>query len=128
MTEEMKPEPPLLPRMRITAATRRNPDSAAPVDRDPRIPDASAVYLRTLVRAQLKLAIVIGVSFAASLAAASFAIATIPVLQVATIVGVPWSWALQAYGIYPLVAVFAFVYVRAAGRNEQRYRSLEHRR
>ena len=95
---------------------------------DPAIPDASAVYLRTLIRAQLRLATTIAIGFVLTLAAASIAIAVIPVLQVATIFGVPWSWALQAYGMYPLVALFALVYVRAAGRNEQRYRSLETRR
>jgi len=92
---------------------------------DSGIPDASAVYLRTLMRAQLRLAITLAATFALTLAAFSVAIAVIPVLHVETVFGVPWSWALQAYGMYPLVVIFAAIYVRAAGRNERRYRSLE---
>ena len=102
--------------------------SLEPRSADSGIPDASAVYLGTLIRAQLRLATTLAIGFVLTLAAASIAIAVIPVLQVATIFGVPWSWVLQAYGMYPLVALFALVYVRAAGRNEQRYRSLETRR
>lgn len=92
---------------------------------DPGIPDASAVYIRTLMRAQLRLAITLAVAFLLTLAAFSVAIAIIPVLHVESVFGVPWSWALQAYGMYPLVVIFAAIYVRAAGRNERRYRSLE---
>jgi hypothetical protein len=125
MTDGLRPEPPMLPRRRITAPPRATANRAAPAGMDPGIADASAVYLRTLIRAQLRLAIMLAISFSVTLAAASFAIATIPVLQIATIFGVPWSWALQAYGMYPLVTLFAFVYFRAAGKNEQRYRSLE---
>ncbi|WP_309620082.1 heavy metal transporter, partial [Salinibacterium sp.] len=119
------PEPPPLPRRRVTAPQRSMRASPEPRSADPGIPDASAVYLGTLIRAQLRLATTLAIGFVLTLAAASVAIAVIPVLQVATIFGVPWSWVLQAYGMYPLVALFALVYVRAAGRNEQRYRSLE---
>ena len=122
------PEPPLLPRRRVMAPRRAMRASLEPRSADSGIPDASAVYLGTLIRAQLRLATTLAIGFVLTLAAASIAIAVIPVLQVATIFGVPWSWVLQAYGMYPLVALFALVYVRAAGRNEQRYRSLETRR
>ena len=128
MTLEPPPQPPPLPRRRVTAA---RPTAAGrpmgPVV-DPGITDASAVYLGTLIRAQLRLAITLATGFVVTLAAASIAIATIPVLQSETVFGVPWSWALQAYGMYPLVVLFALVYVRAARKNEQRYRSLEPRR
>ena len=101
---------------------------ASDQDPDGAIPDASAVYLGTLIRAQLRLAITLAIGFAVTLAAASVAIALTPALHATTIFGVPWSWALQAYGMYPIVVLFALVYVRAARRNEQRYRSLEPRR
>jgi putative solute:sodium symporter small subunit len=120
-------EPPP-PRKRVTAPQRATADRIVGAETDPGIPDASAVYLGTLIRAQLRLATTLAIGFAVTLAAASVAIATIPALQIATVFGVPWSWALQAYGMYPLVVLFALVYVRAARRNEQRYRSLEPRR
>ena len=116
------PEP--LPRKRVTAPRRQV--QAAPVRAsDPGIPDASAVYIRTLMRAQLRLAITLVVAFLFTLAVCSVAIALVPALHVEMVFGVPWSWALQAYGMYPLVVIFAVIYVRAAGRNERRYRSLE---
>ena len=113
-----------LPRKRVTAPRRQV--QAAPVRAsDPGIADASAVYIRTLMRAQLRLAITLVAAFLLTLAVFSVAIALIPALHVEMIFGVPWSWALQAYGMYPLVVIFAVIYVRAAGRNERRYRSLE---
>ena len=126
--EPPPPEPPLLPRRRVTAARPTTAGRPMGPVVDPGITDASAVYLGTLIRAQLRLAITLATGFVVTLAAASIAIATIPVLQSETVFGVPWSWALQAYGMYPLVVLFALVYVRAARRNEQRYRSLEPRR
>jgi len=38
--------------------------------------------------------------------------------------GVPLSWLLLAVGVYPLALTIAALYVRAATRNEARYRSL----
>jgi len=70
----------------------------------------------------------LAVLFVMTLVAASVTIAMLPMLHTTTMVGVPWSWVLQAYGMYPLVALFAVISVHAAGRNEQRYRSLEQRR
>ena len=42
--------------------------------------------------------------------------------------GVPVSWLLLAVGVYPLALTVAALYVRAASRNESRYRSLDVRR
>ncbi len=123
-----EPPAPALRRRRVTAPQRLPVDSLSARGADHEIPDASAVYLGTLIRAQLRLAVTLALGFIVTLAAASISIAAIPLLHVETIFGVPWSWVLQAYGMYPLVGFFALVYVRAAGRNEQRYRSLETRR
>jgi putative solute:sodium symporter small subunit len=92
------------------------------------IPDASAIYLRTLIRAQLRLAVTLAIGFAVTITLAAVVIAAVPILHEADVWGVPWSWLLQAYGMYPIVAACAVVYVRSATRNERRYRSLESRR
>lgn len=84
----------------------------------------SPIFEESLMRAQLRLAIATALGFAASLAAAALAIAGLPILQRTAIAGVPVSWLLQAYGMYPLIAVFAAIYVGAAARNERRYRAL----
>lgn len=117
------------PRRRITgpprraqAAVVRRPADAADASRD-----VGAIYLRSLIRAQLRLAVVCCVGFVLSLAVAAMIIATIPALHESHVFGVPWSWALQAYGMYPLILTFGVIYARGAGRNEQRYRLLEGR-
>lgn len=84
-----------------------------------------AVYLRSLVRAQLRLAIVLAITFALVLAGAAMAIAGLPVLHETRLAGVPLAWLLQAYGLYPLIAGFAIIAVRAARRNESRFRALD---
>lgn len=115
-------------RVRVTAQPRaiRAAPLGPTVDASPT--EASVLYLRTLIRAQLRLGITLAAGFSITLAVASIVIASTPVLHTTAIGGVPWSWALQAFGMYPIVAVFALLYVRAARRNERRYRALESRR
>lgn len=86
--------------------------------------DPAAIYLRTLIRAQLRIGIACCLGLVVSMSVAAVVIATTPALHQSYVAGVPWSWVLQAYGMYPLIAVFALVYVRSAARNEARYRSL----
>jgi hypothetical protein len=131
MSPAIRDDPPP-PRRRITAPpTPRPPSSgrAARLGRDTDAETASAgdvevIYLRTLVRAQLRLGIVCCLGFAVSITVAAILIATMPGLRETNVAGVPWSWVLQAYGMYPLLALFAALYVHAAGRNEKRYRAL----
>jgi membrane protein implicated in regulation of membrane protease activity len=82
----------------------------------------------TLIRAQLRLGLVVALCFAVTLALAAICLAVVPLFGELTVLDVPVSWVLQAYGMYPLVVVFALIYVRGARRNEQRYRSLEQNR
>lgn len=86
--------------------------------------DVDAVFVRGLIRTQLRLALGHAIGCCMSIAVLAVIAATLPALQTATLWGVPWSWILHAYGPYPVVAVFSLVYVRAAERNERRYRAL----
>ena len=52
------------------------------------------------------------------------AIAFVPVLDQTFVAGVPLSWLLLGVGVYPLAITVGGLYVRAATRNEARYRSL----
>jgi len=52
------------------------------------------------------------------------ALVVVPGLDESYVFGVPVSWALLGVGIYPLTLTVAILYVRIAGRNEARYRSL----
>jgi putative solute:sodium symporter small subunit len=86
--------------------------------------DIAGVYVRSLIRSQLRLAIVFAVGFVVATAAFVLAITFVPELDTTFIFGVPVSWLLLGVGVYPLAITVGGLYVRAASRNEARYRSL----
>jgi uncharacterized membrane protein (DUF485 family) len=86
--------------------------------------DIAGVYVRSLIRSQLRLAIVFAVGFVLATAAFVLAITFVPELDTTFIFGVPVSWLLLGVGVYPLAITVGGLYVRAASRNEARYRSL----
>lgn len=86
--------------------------------------DIAGVYVRSLIRSQLRLGVVFAVGFTAATALFVLAIAFAPQLDTVFVVGVPLSWLLLGAGVYPLAITVGALYVRAAARNEARYRSL----
>jgi putative solute:sodium symporter small subunit len=80
--------------------------------------------VRSLIRSQLRLAIVFAVGFAVATAVFVLAIAFVRELDTTFVSGVPVSWLLLGVGVYPLAITIGGLYVRAASRNEARYRSL----
>lgn len=121
-------------RVRVTAPQSGGADAGHPVPHDD--PDATAattdidaVYVRSLIRTQLRLAVGSALAFVTLLvtfgiAVARFAAADGETGVPSTIAGVPLSWLILAFGLYPLMLVVASLYVRAAARNEAGYRSL----
>ena len=117
-------------RVRVTAdAPPRRPPTytrgialpGAPVD------EADAVYARALMRSQLRLALGTVAGFVLVVVALTLTIALIPEIGQVLVWGLPLSWLLQAYAFYPVILVFALLYVRTAARNEWRYRALRDR-
>nr|WP_204318899.1 DUF485 domain-containing protein [Microbacterium sp. B35-04] len=86
--------------------------------------DIAGVYVRSLIRSQLRLGVVFAVGFAAATALFVLAIAFVPAFDTTFVLGVPVSWLLLGVGVYPLAITVAALYLRAASRNEARYRSL----
>ncbi|WP_028708713.1 hypothetical protein [Propionicicella superfundia] len=123
----------LPPRVRVTAP--REPQHPRAFSRGSRgredpggsIAETRDVFVQGLVRAQLRLAFGCAIGCCLTIAVLTVLVATVPFLHSASLFGVPWAWLLQAYGMYPVVALFGFAYIRAAARNEQRYRSLRER-
>ena len=74
--------------------------------------------------AQLRLAIGCVAAFLVGAGALAVVIAILPELGDPVVLGVPLSWLAQAYAFYPVILVFALIFVRAAARNERRYRHL----
>lgn len=110
-----------LPPRRLPAATRGIALPGARVD------EADAVYARALMRSQLRLALGTVAGFVLVVIALTLAIALIPEVDEFVVWGLPLSWLLQAFAFYPIIAVFAVLYVRTADRNERRYRALRDR-
>ena len=108
------------PRVRITAPrSGRRPTVSVPGPGDP-----STVYVRSLIRSQLRVALVAAGSFALALAGITAALALVPEVREFTVAGIPVAWFVLGVGVYPIVLLVAVVVVRAAERNEARYRSL----
>ena len=110
-----------IPPRRPVTSTRGIALPGAPVD------EADAVYARALMRSQLRLALGTVAGFVLVVVALTLAIALIPEIGRVLVWGLPLSWLLQAYAFYPIILVFAVLYVRTAARNERRYRALRDR-
>lgn len=91
------------------------------------VDEADAVYARALMRSQLRLALGTVAGFVLVVVALTLTIALIPEIGEVLVWGLPLSWLLQAYAFYPIIVVFAVLYVRTAARNERRYRALRDR-
>ena len=108
------------PRVRITAPrSGARPPAAVPGPGDP-----STVYVRSLIRSQLRVAVVAAAAFALALAAITALLAFVPEVREFTVAGIPMAWFALGVGVYPIVLLVAWSVVRAAERNEARYRSL----
>ncbi|MDR7081417.1 hypothetical protein J2X01_000694 [Arthrobacter ginsengisoli] len=86
--------------------------------------DAGQVFIRSLIRTQLRLGIVVAAGFLLILAAFPLMLGLVPGLAESTIAGLPFDWVMLGAGIYPVVGLSAWLYVRTATRNEARYRDL----
>jgi hypothetical protein len=86
--------------------------------------DAGQLFVRSLIRSQLRLALVVGLGFLLILLAFPLMLGLVPGLADTTIAGLPFDWVLLGAGIYPVIGLSAWLCVRTAARNEARYRDL----
>ena len=131
----MTPEPPAgagpgapIPprRVRVTApiAQARRAPGRPVVGEVAELSEVGQVYVRSLIRSQLLLAVVVAVGFLLILLAFPLLIAYVPGLDQAEFLGVPFSWLALGVGVYPIILLSAWLHVRAAARNEARYLAL----
>ena len=109
------------PRPGSAAASARSQQGTGP---DAPTSDIAGVYVRSLIRSQLRLAIVCALGFVVATTCFVIAVAVAPALDETFVAGVPVSWLLLGVGMYPLAITVGGLFVRAANRNESRYRSL----
>jgi hypothetical protein len=86
--------------------------------------DAGQIFIRSLIRSQLRLGLVVAGGFLLILLAFVLMLGLVPGLAHSTIAGLPFDWVLLGAGIYPVIGLSAWLYVRTAARNEARYRDL----
>lgn len=86
--------------------------------------DVGEVMVRSLIRSQLRLALVVASGFIASLLLCWALVRWIPTFSDARLLGIPVPWLILGVGIYPVIGACALLYVRAATKNENQYRDL----
>jgi hypothetical protein len=82
------------------------------------------LFVRSLIRSQLRLAVVVAGGFLLVLGAFPLLLALLPGLAETQVAGIPFDWLLLGAGIYPVIGLSAWIFIRAAARNEARYRDL----
>jgi hypothetical protein len=114
-------------RVRVTApraASRISADSPAEPRESAEEWAVGQVFVRSLIRSQLRLALVVAGGFLLILGAFPLLLAAIPGLGDTRVAGIPLNWLLLGAGIYPVTGISAWLYTRSAARNEARYRDL----
>ncbi|WP_026821210.1 hypothetical protein [Arthrobacter castelli] len=114
-------------RVRVTAPRSKATVAPArfPVARE--VAEHSAVgdvFVRSLMRAQLRLALVVAGGFVLVLLSVPLLLAVFPVLADLSVLTIPVSWLILGALIYPFMCLCAWLFIRNAGRNESRYRDL----
>lgn len=117
-------EPPKRVVVTSSRPVRRAPSRAAPVAELHEQTELGGVLLSSLIRAQLFLAAGVLVTFAALIAALPLAFALTPRLARATVLGLPLPLLVLGVGIYPVVILIGWFYVRHAERNEREFEEL----
>lgn len=86
--------------------------------------EVGQVFVRSLIRTQLRLAVVVAGGFLLILLAFPVMLGLVPGLAESKVAGIPFGWLLLGAGIYPVIGLSAWLYIRTATRNEARYRDL----
>jgi putative solute:sodium symporter small subunit len=79
------------------------------------------IYLRTLLRAQLRLALAVLTTLALTIGLLPLVFWLAPGLTTQHVLGMPVSWVVLGFGCYPVLVLLAWRYVRRAERNERAF-------
>ena len=118
------------PRVRVTAPPRRRPvvrprsggpDGLGDLDEATRL---GGVYLASLMRAQLWLAAVVLLVLGVVVGSVPLLFFLAPGLAEVDVLGLPLPWVVLGGGVYPLLALLGWGYVRRAERHESAFADL----
>lgn len=85
------------------------------------------VYLRSLMRAQLRLGLAVAGVLAAVLGGLPLLFLAVPALRNATAAEIPVSWLIIAVAVHPVILTLAFICLRQARRNERDFAEMVQR-
>lgn len=111
------------PRRRATRSTAR-PAIARDIDEQTRLGE---VYIRSLMRAQLRLAGMACGVFVVVLGGLPLLFALVPQTRSVDLLGLPLPWLVLGVLVYPALFVGGWFYVRQAERNEREFARLVER-
>lgn len=109
-----------------TAQARSRPRRTAQAEIDAQS-DIGEIYMRSLLRAQLRLAAGVLLTLALTVGALPLAFRLAPRFFAHRLLGIPLSWLILAVGVYPLLVLLAWRYVRSAERNERAFEQVVER-
>jgi len=123
----MSPEPPR--RVRVTGprtgAVRRRVAGTSEIDAQTQVGE---IYMSSLLRAQLRLASLILLGLAVCVGGLPVAFLLMPQLMATSVLGMPLSWVLLAFAVYPFLFLLGWLYVRASERTERDFTDVVERR
>lgn len=125
MSQEPQRRPPArvrvtAPRTRAAAARSRYSVSRELAEQS----ELGEMFIRSLMRTQLRLALVVAGGFGLILLGVPMLMLLFPSVNGMSVFTVPLPWLLLGAGVYPVIIVCAALYNRAAARNEDRFRQL----
>jgi hypothetical protein len=106
---------------RTSAARARRVLPTAEIDRRSRLGE---LYVSTLLRAQLRLALGVLAVAVGALAGLPLLFLLVPGLADVALLGMPLSWVLLAFAAYPFLFLCGWSYVRRAERNESAFAAM----
>jgi hypothetical protein len=112
------------PRVRVTGPSRLAPRTRSVVSEIDAQTELGEVYVRSLVRSQLRLALGVTVLLAATVGVLPLLFAASATVRRTEVLGVPLPWWLLGLLVYPLLVALARFYVVRAERNERAFREL----
>ncbi|MFC7496854.1 MULTISPECIES: hypothetical protein [unclassified Nocardioides] len=110
-------------RVRVTGPPRRRPPAARTSDIDAGT-QLGGVYMRSLLREQLRLAIGVLVAMGLTIGLLPLAFYLVPGLSDVRLLGMPLGWLLLGIVVYPVLVLLGWGYVRRAEANEHDFAEL----
>ncbi len=125
MTEAGAPRRVRVSSPRAGTVRRRRPSVSSEIDAQTELGE---VYVRSLVRTQLRLAVEVSLALAGTLGLLPVLFALVPASRTLRVAGVPLPWLLLGVVVYPFLVALGWLYVRRAERNERAFSDLVDRR